>query len=76
MTTRTLDELASRTRFLLLDFDGPTCDVFAGLPAPVVAKRLLALVGDPAIADRLADNDDPMQVLRAVGKLDPSRWCG
>jgi hypothetical protein len=33
------------TRYLLLDFDGPICSIFAGLPAPVVAQRLKAKVG-------------------------------
>jgi phosphoglycolate phosphatase len=39
----TVDQLAallSRTRVLLLDFDGPVCSLFAGYPAPHVAADL------------------------------------
>ena len=32
-----LGAIIARTRFLLLDFDGPICSIYAGLPAPTVA---------------------------------------
>lgn len=32
------------TRCLLLDFDGPICDVFAGLPAATAAGRLIEII--------------------------------
>ena len=32
-----LDAIVSATRHLLLDFDGPICSVFAGLPAHIIA---------------------------------------
>jgi hypothetical protein len=38
-----LDTIVSRTRHLLLDFDGPICSIFAGLPAATVADRLRKL---------------------------------
>lgn len=34
----------STTRLLLLDFDGPVCDIFAGYPAPRVAQELRDLI--------------------------------
>jgi len=33
-----LEDVLARTRYLLLDFDGPVCDIFAGLPA---ARRVV-----------------------------------
>ena len=53
---------------VLLDFDGPVCSVFAGHPAPRIARQLLRLVTDAGV--RLApgnlDARDPLAVLRAV----------
>ena len=43
-----LDTILARTRHLLLDFDGPICSIFAGLPAATVADRLRKLFGDHA----------------------------
>ena len=45
-----LRSIIGRTRDLLLDFDGPICNLFAGLPAPTVAaqlRELLDLNGKP-----------------------------
>jgi len=41
-----LDAIVSATRHLLLDYDGPICSVFAGLPAHIIAGRLRKLLGD------------------------------
>jgi HAD superfamily hydrolase (TIGR01549 family) len=60
-----------RTRHLLLDFDGPICAIFAGLPAPSVAARLRELLssdGTP-LPDTLAGEDDPIEVLRFTSGL-------
>lgn len=43
--------------FLLYDFDGPLCDVFSGLSAPSIARRL------ESIAGRRFDTDDPLVVM-------------
>jgi phosphoglycolate phosphatase len=58
-----LDALLARTRHLLLDFDGPICSIFAGLPATVVADRLRKLFS-PGIAmpASVADSPDPLEV--------------
>ena len=42
-TGQELDAILARTRYLLLDFDGPVRDIFAGLPATTVAERLRKL---------------------------------
>jgi phosphoglycolate phosphatase len=58
-----LDTIISRTRHLLLDFDGPICSIFAGLPAATVADRLRKLLGDHAqLPDNIARTPDPFEV--------------
>ena len=58
-----LDTIVSRTRYLLLDFDGPICSIFAGLPAATVADRLRKLFGDhPQMPDDIARTTDPFEV--------------
>ena len=57
-------DLLARTRYVLLDFDGPVCDIFAGLPDATVAKRLRKLItgqGIP-IPDEIARTPDPIEV--------------
>ncbi|WAE65273.1 HAD-IA family hydrolase [Streptomyces cavourensis] len=51
---------------MLFDFDGPLCDVFAGHPAPGVAKELAATLIqlDTTTGEQALATDDPMQVLR------------
>lgn len=50
---------------ILFDFDGPVCDVFAGLPAPQVACELAKLVisQKPELQQEVEATDDPMVVL-------------
>jgi len=58
-----LDTIVSRTRYLLLDFDGPICSIYAGLPAATVADRLRKLFGDHAqLPDAIALTSDPLEV--------------
>lgn len=58
-----LDTIVSRTRHLLLDFDGPICSIFAGLPAAIVADRLRKLFGDQAqLPHDVAHTADPIKV--------------
>jgi phosphoglycolate phosphatase len=53
-------------RYLLLDFDGPVCHVFAGFPAPEVAAVLRERLHASGVApkDWMADVDDPHEILR------------
>ncbi|MFF2659308.1 HAD family hydrolase [Kitasatospora sp. NPDC058032] len=60
-------------KHVLLDFDGPVCSVFAGLPAPEVARRLregLLATGEKAPAGSEAETD-PLALLRLVADARP-----
>ncbi|MFG2902924.1 HAD family hydrolase [Streptomyces zaomyceticus] len=61
-----LTETLANARVILLDFDGPLCDVFAGLPAPEVARELTSLLSaeDGTAGTKAALTDDPLEVLR------------
>ncbi|MBX9423811.1 HAD family hydrolase [Streptomyces lateritius] len=67
-----LTETLANARVILFDFDGPVCDVFAGLPAPEVARELAALlaVEDEAAGVTAARTDDPIEVLRIAHEAD------
>lgn len=66
MTSSGLDELIARTRYVLLDFDGPICSVFAGTPAPTVASRLTTILLSAGVTPpaEITETDDPFDVLR------------
>jgi phosphoglycolate phosphatase len=66
-----LAELLAGTRFLLLDFDGPTCAIFAGRPAQTVVRELLDVLAaeHTPVPARLADAKDPFDVLRYAGTI-------
>jgi phosphoglycolate phosphatase len=56
-----LGAIVARTRFLLLDFDGPICSIYAGLPAPRVADQLKKLfLGE--LPPEIAKSPDPIEV--------------
>ncbi|MFF8915701.1 HAD family hydrolase [Streptomyces sp. NPDC015032] len=57
---------------IFFDFDGPMCDVFAGLPAPEVAKQLTALLAgqDADAGAKATETDDPIEVLRIAYEAD------
>lgn len=68
------EALMRRVRTVLLDFDGPVCSIFAGYPAPAVAEELAitaAAVGHPVPTNYLR-NQDPLDVLRFAGTIDPA----
>ena len=63
-----LQRIVSRTRHVLLDFDGPVCSIFAGMSADTVAEKLrrrLAALG-VAIPDEVLSTSDPLEVFRAI----------
>jgi phosphoglycolate phosphatase-like HAD superfamily hydrolase len=65
-----LDELLTRTRYLLLDFDGPVCGVFAGQPARTVVMQLLSVLArDIDTPSEVAAATDPFDVLRFAATL-------
>lgn len=55
-----LRELVERARLVLFDFDGPVCDVFAGLPAPKVARWL-----ERHLPSKVP-TDDPLAILQSA----------
>jgi len=57
----TLGAVIARTRFLLLDFDGPICSIFGGLPSATVAAQLRKLFTGP-LPDEIANTTDPIEV--------------
>ncbi|MFC8292457.1 HAD family hydrolase [Streptomyces sp. NPDC057242] len=67
-----LIETLANARVVLFDFDGPVCDVFAGLPAPEVARELTALLSarDEAAGAKASQTDDPIEVLRIAHDAD------
>ncbi|MFJ4704136.1 HAD family hydrolase [Streptomyces anulatus] len=66
MRSSALAEVLGATRAVLFDFDGPICDVFAGRPAPGVARHLADALSefDAALGSKAHSTDDPMEVLR------------
>ena len=59
-----VDEIIARTRYVLLDFDGPICDIFAGLPATTVAGRLRKLITGQGVQmpTEILPSPDPIEV--------------
>ena len=75
MSTATSADVASviaTSRYVLLDFDGPICSIFAGLHAPVIADELRRVLTRHrvAIPDEIAAQGDPLEVLRFAGTID------
>ncbi|MFB7372554.1 hypothetical protein ACFC0D_22215 [Streptomyces sp. NPDC056222] len=69
-----LPAVLANARVIFFDFDGPVCDVFAGLPAHDVAKQLTALLSsqDPAAGSKAAETDDPIEVCASPTRRTPS----
>lgn len=72
MASDDLGRTLARASAVLFDFDGPLCDVFAGLPAPQVASELAeqAATSDPTLSAKLAVTHDPLEVLRLTFEAD------
>jgi phosphoglycolate phosphatase-like HAD superfamily hydrolase len=71
MSSRSLPQIISTTRHLLLDFDGPVCSIYAGTPAPVIAGQLrdtLQAAGFTLPAEAITE-DDPLEIFRAVARI-------
>jgi phosphoglycolate phosphatase len=68
----TLRHILAHTTALLLDFDGPICNVFAGLPASAVVQQLCVVLADGGHTDlpnELTKGDDPFEVLAYAASL-------
>ena len=73
-THRIIADIFASTRVLLLDFDGPVCDVFAGYPAADVAAHLRGILtaeDHVQLSADVVDTADPLHVIRRVGDLAP-----
>lgn len=69
-----LAAVMAAARFVLLDFDGPVCDVFAGRPARDVADDLrqhLISQLDQQLTGDAATTHDPLMIVRAVAEIAP-----
>ncbi|MGW3104976.1 HAD family hydrolase [Streptomyces sp. NPDC001100] len=73
--TGTVRELITGARFVLFDFDGPICRLFAGLSAEGVAKDLVSWLERQGLRELLTQSErvhpDPHVVLNAVNKRHP-----
>lgn len=74
MTTSHLAaRIVSQAHTVLLDFDGPVCDIFSGLPNPYAADCLRALLETRNIPLPLSlrDTTDSFDILRAMPEIAP-----
>ncbi|MEV6208670.1 HAD-IA family hydrolase [Kitasatospora sp. NPDC051914] len=68
-----LADVLRPVKHVLLDFDGPVCSVFAGLPASEVARRLrqgLLTAGEQSPAGSETESD-PLALLRLIADARP-----
>jgi HAD superfamily hydrolase (TIGR01509 family) len=66
-----LDVIIARNRWLLLDFDGPICSIYTGLPASTVADQLRKLFTGQPVPEDIARTPDPMEVFAYAGTISP-----
>jgi HAD superfamily hydrolase (TIGR01549 family) len=68
-----LGAIIARTRWLLIDFDGPICSIFAGLPAPSVADHLRKVIASQSVQlpEEIVRTTDPMEVFAFAGTVSP-----
>jgi HAD superfamily hydrolase (TIGR01509 family) len=74
--TENLREVITHARFVLFDFDGPICRLFAGHSAGHVAKDLVEWLEGQGLRGLLTEQErvhpDPMVVLHAVDRRHPN----
>ena len=71
----TLAQLLRQRRHVMLDFDGPICAVFGGIPAHHVNRHYAAILRshDIPVSDDLADGDDPLGIFQAAATERPDQ---
>jgi phosphoglycolate phosphatase-like HAD superfamily hydrolase len=69
--TEELAAVVHHARTLLLDFDGPLCNIFSGYPAPAVADDLRRVIIEhhERLLPAMVDESDPLQLLRLTKQL-------
>jgi myo-inositol-1(or 4)-monophosphatase len=67
----TLDAILSQTRHLIFDFDGPICDLFAGVTAEAVADQLRDLLRAASTEPPpgITSTTDPFEILTYAASL-------
>ena len=70
---RSVREIISGTRHLLLDFDGPVCSIFAETPAPAVARQLRGILRAAGVSfpAQVESEQDPLEVFSYAAGLSP-----
>jgi phosphoglycolate phosphatase len=74
MTPGPVNAIIARTRCLLIDFDGPVCDIYAGLTDTTVAERLRKVItghGITGIPVPIASSHDPIAVFDYAASISP-----
>ena len=68
-----LDDILRRTRYLLIDFDGPFCSLFAGTPTAPVADDLRAVITRKEVSLRVAiqNTTDWFEILAYAASVGP-----
>jgi phosphoglycolate phosphatase-like HAD superfamily hydrolase len=73
--TENVRELVTRARFVLWDFDGPICRLFAGHPAEQVAREMRGWLEGQGLLHLLTEeerrDDEPHVILRAADERHP-----
>ncbi|MBB6473272.1 HAD family hydrolase [Sphaerisporangium rubeum] len=65
-TAEAIQTALEHVQYVLLDFDGPVCDIYAGLSAPTVAGQLSKMLTAAGVdlPDHVLTQDDPLEVFR------------
>ncbi|MFI7383531.1 HAD family hydrolase [Streptomyces sp. NPDC049813] len=70
-----LAELVGGARHVLFDFDGPICRLFAGRPAPLIAREQVRWLDAQGLGEALTHDErvdaDPHSALRSLGLQRP-----
>ncbi|MFF0490856.1 HAD family hydrolase [Nocardia sp. NPDC004068] len=65
-----LTEILAKRPNILLDFDGPVCDLFAHLTERQAARELVTALNSPLL-DQVADANDPFDILEYIAHRNP-----
>jgi phosphoglycolate phosphatase len=68
-----LDDILRRTRYLLIDFDGPVCSLFAGTPTASVADDLRAVITrkEVSLPAAIGNTTDWFEILAYAASVGP-----
>jgi phosphoglycolate phosphatase len=74
MTIDPVEAIIAATRCLLIDFDGPVCDIYAGLTDATVAERLRKVItghGTTDLPGQVTRSHDPIAVFDYAASISP-----